>query len=201
MALVISKTSKDESTPAKKVSEEIGQPIELSDSSRLDLIKKMKKHAIAAEPDFVSLTKEMGQYLLSLPTDFDVTTLQEAHKLFSLINSYLGRVVEIESIANGNKSRWDRLVKLLKAHIEEKSSSILLSEECVDLPNARLQDAFVRQKLKKYFSHLSVFNDKLSMASAFFENVVGKRKYLNSSYQALSRQVSTLESELRTLSH
>jgi len=199
MAIVIKKTLKAEDTPVKKIMEESGLEIDLSNKDRLFLVKKMYKQAKTAEPDQDSLEEEMKQYLLQLPTGFDLATMQESHKLFALINSFIGRIVEIEAVANGNKSRWERLMKLMKAYLDERGSEILLSEECMDLPNAKLQDAFVRKELKKHYAYLATFTDKVGKASAFFENVIGKRKYLNSTYQSLSRQVSTLESELRSL--
>ena len=198
---IIKKEAKSARSPARRALDDAGIDNEFSKKDKLDLLKKMYKQAKVAEPQYTDLESEIMDYSLTLPSTFETLTLKESHKLFSILQSYLGRLTEIESTANGNQSRWDRLTKLMKAYLEESGSEILLSDECMEFPNAKMQDAFVRKKLKKFYTYQTTFSDKLGRANAFVKNVEGRRKYLNSSYQSLSRQVSILEAELRTLEH
>jgi len=141
------------------------------------------------------LVEEMEDYHVELVEDLDFSNISMINNIFTRTQMYMSRVSEINAIAINMVNRWEMLINRFKTFIEDVEDEIYLSDEVKDLPNARLQKAYVRNKVAKYKRILEAIEEKCQEAKSFKSSADLKLKDLKSVLSTLNRQIRTLSLE------
>jgi len=167
---------------------------DLNEKDKLSFMKKEYKLAQNTIIDYAAAKLEIQKYIVDLPKNPDYQDLSEINKLYALTQSYSSRVTALEVIAIDNHSRWKRLVKLLEAHIEDRRSELLVSEEFEEY-TVQKAEAKAHTILKKAFVTLRRLKDKTEEADSFYRMIETKKKDLTSVLTTLGKQVKALSLE------
>jgi hypothetical protein len=171
-----------------------GESIELTEKTRMSLMQKLYKMAFITRPDHKKLNDELLHFHVELPKRPDASDLSNVNERYALAQSYFSRCTEIAMLAEGNFILWKRIKLLLDDHIAEKSADIRLSEQVKSLKVA-LQEATVRQTLKKEFRTRRVIESYLTEADSFRRTVEARKDDIAAVLTTISRQVKALSLE------
>lgn len=173
----------------------MGSMDKLTEEDKTDYIKiafaLAKKHAL----DYGSIKEEIQEYDVELPHKVDLPDLSNMNKLYAVAQDYMTRVTNLEREAISNLSRWQKVFIALKSLLNEKEADLYTEEDIMNLPNARIQEAAVRKRLKKIHSNVERVRSCVEEAKGFVEILKAKRQDLSSVLMNLNRQVKTLSVE------
>ena len=186
------KLVKLETSPENRLGFLTGEPDKLSQVDKLDVLKSLFVQAKKVSPNYVLLKEELATYNIELPTTLTIADSSAMNKLYSVTQAFLSRVNSIEISAIDNCSRWEILVNVLEAYIEESECNILLGEDVQKLPNAKSQQAFVRRALSREYATLTKLRGFLLEADSFRKQAELKKKDLISILMNLTRQIKAL---------
>lgn len=144
------------------------------------------------DQDRAQLIQELSDYSVSLPEELEYSDLATARRLYARTQAYLSRVYEIQAAANKMESRWKMLMDRFKVFIEDSEDEAYLSDDVINLPNARLQKALVNKKTRKLRGAYEKIQSKHAEATSFARTVDLKQKDLNAVFTNLNRQIKTL---------
>lgn len=167
----------------------------LESKDKLETIKIKLRLLLATLPNYVQHREEIDSYDVELPHIVDLVDLSKMNKLYAITQSFFSRVTTLAAVAIGTQSEWKRLENLVKSYIEDKESKLFMTQEILDLPNSRTQQAAVRSKLTKLYDRLADIQDYLAEADAFKRIVEAKKKDLNLVMTNLNRQIKTVSIE------
>lgn len=167
----------------------------LSEKDKVALIKHDYDLCTRVKLDYQKLKEEFEQYDVALPDKPDVVNLSEFNLIYAHAQRYATRVSNIEVQAIANQNTWSSLKHTLEEYIAEKESLYLVSEEVMQLANARQQMACVRNKLTIPYKLLGRIKREEAEAIAFTEMAQVKKKDLLNVVTNLSRQIKVLSLE------
>lgn len=179
----------------EKLKDSVSSIESFSDEDRVDTIKQKYKLAKDLLPNYEELKKELSRYNVDLPTEFTMHDLSKVNKLYSIAQEYCSRVATVEHIAIDNHSRWERTHKLMNGYLIDCESKLFVTKEVMDLPNTKIQQSFVRNKLNKLYNTIEKIFDYMQEAEAFKRIIEVKKKDLVSVLNNLTRQVKVLKTE------
>ena len=173
-----------------------GDPEDLEDKDKLTLMKKEYKLAIQTHPDYVAAKQEITKYLINLPKSISHNTadLSKINRLYAEAQSYSSRITTLEVAALENTLRWQRLLNLIDAYIEDRKSELLVSENIIDMSIPKAE-AKIRNILKKEHRTRTKFKDELTQAQGFQRMVEIKKKDMGQVITTLGKQVKALSLE------
>jgi len=173
----------------------LGNTAMIKPDDKLDLIKSQYRTLKKINVPYDQRKLEMQEYHIDLPNDFDMPQVSNINKLYAETQAYLTRMSAIESEAISNSTNWRRLLLLMKEYLADKESEIYVTQEIVELPNAKIRESAVRNKLRRIYETMNHFQDKYLEAEAFYKVVEIKKKDLQSIITNLNRQIRALETE------
>ena len=172
----------------------------LSGMTNKDKIATIKKEYIQAKKlciKYGNLKKELRTYTLELPQDPDITDFSGVKKTYYVATSAFSRISNIEANGIANQDRWRGVRFHLEEYIAERSSDLLINGGVLDeYPNAKSQEAAVRDKLKDPYKMLAVVKNKEQTAIAFTKIVNAKKRDIDKFITNLSRQMKVVSMEL-----
>lgn len=173
-----------------------GDPEDLEQKDRLALMKSQYKLAMDTHPDYDAAKKEITKYLVELPKNLahNVSNLSKINRLYAEAQSYSSRITTLEVAALENTLLWKRLLNLIDAYIEDRTSELLVSEEIVDMSIPKAQ-AKIKNILKKEYRTRTKLKDELAQAEGFQKMVEIKKKDIGQVLTTLGKQVKALSLE------
>lgn len=167
----------------------------LSKNDLVDLMRQTYRMNINTQPDYDSLKNEIAKYEADLPEKITMQDISVINKIYSMVQACLSRVTAIEMLALDNCGRWERLKNLMDGYIEDLECELLLDDKVQNLSNSRMQQAFVKNALKKEISTQRQVENLYNESEAFVRLIGAKKKNLASVLTNLSRQVKVLTVE------
>lgn len=176
----------------EKASGATGEPDNMNRNDKLSVLKTNFVYATKYIPDYDELNKEISEYNVELPSNYDVPNISEINKLYAITQSYISRVTTIEAIAISNLTRWSRLKNIMESYIIDCECELLTKEDVKALSNVKLQQAEVHRLLKKQHTTLDQIKDKEAESDSFRRVIELKKKDLTLILTNLNRQVHAL---------
>jgi hypothetical protein len=167
----------------------------LSKNDLVDLMRQTYRMNMDTQPDYDSLKHEIAKYEADLPEKITMQDISVINKIYSMVQACLSRVTAIEMLALDNCGRWERLKNLMDGYIEDLECELLLDDKVQNLSNSRMQQAFVKNALKKEISTQRQVENLYNESEAFVRLIGAKKKNLASVLTNLSRQVKVLTVE------
>lgn len=171
-----------------------GESDQLSQVARASLMLKEFQLAKQAMPMYDKLKKEMLEFYVQPPRRLDMANLSEINAAYALAQSYYSRCVTIGMIGEDNYTRWRRIKLLIADYIEEKKAEILCDENVRKVKNS-VQEAMIRNKLRKSFRFKTKVESNMNEADSFRKIVDSRKKDLEEVLTTLAKQVKTLALE------
>lgn len=192
--------SKEKPLPGNSLDGKLtGDILDMDDVSKLEVIKCYYQVAVTQTPEYQKLRKELENYAIVLSHNSDVVDLPEMNKQYAEAQAYHSRVTAIEMQAISNFDAWSNLRKALDSYVSEKSSEYVVEESILELPNTAIQQAAVRNRLKKEYGFLSQVAYKENEAKSFMKVVESKKSDLSTSIANLTRQVKVIALDRETI--
>lgn len=179
----------------KQADTSIGSVENLDTDDKKDYIKNVYSFAKKHDLDYNAVKQEISDYVVELPEKVDLPDLSTMNKIYAIAQRFLTRVSDLEGEAISNFSRWQEVFIAIRSLLMEKEAELYTSEEIINLPNSKIQEAAVRKKLSKIHTNLEKVRGQTETAKRFIEVVKAKRQDLASVLTNLNRQVKTLSVE------
>lgn len=194
--------TKEKPLPENSLDSRLTGDIEdMTDDAKVEVIRCYYRMAVRQTLDYGAILAELGEYVVVLADNPDVAALSEINKKYATAQAYHSRISTIEMQAISNFDAWCSLRKTMTAYILEKSSEYLVEETILNLPNTTIQQAAVRNRLKKAYSFLSRAERSESAAKAFLKIIESKKSDLNAFIVNLTRQVKVIALDRETTKH
>jgi len=194
--------SKEKPMPGHSLDGKLTGEIEdMADKDKIEVIRCLYRMAVRQTPNYKDLSEELKDYNVVLSSKPDMVNLSEINEKYAMAQAYHSRVSTIEMQAIGNFDAWSNLRKTMDAYIEEKSSEYLVQKDILELPNTVIQQASVRNKLKRAYRLLSESSSKENEAKSFMKIIESKKGDLNSVIMNLTRQVKVIALEKENTNH
>lgn len=185
--------SKEKTPPQNSLDGKLTGDIEDMDhKDKAEVMRLLYKLAIRQTPNYKLLQSELGDYVITLADNPDVAILSEINKKYAAAQAYHSRISAIEMQAISNYDAWSNLRKTVDSYILEKSSEYLIEEDIQELPNTAIQQAAVRNRLKKAYELLSKVEIKENEAKSFLKVIESKKGDMSAFITNLTRQVKVI---------
>lgn len=171
-----------------------GESDQLGQVARASLMLKEFHLAKQAMPEYDKLKREMLDFYVQPPRRLDMVNLSEINAAYAMAQSYYSRCVTIGMIAEDNYTRWKRIKLLIADYIEEKRAEILVDESISKVKNS-VQEAMIRNKLRKSFRFKTKVENNMNEADGFRKIVESRKKDLEEVLTTLAKQVKALALE------
>jgi len=171
-----------------------GESDQLGQVARASLMLKEFQLAKHSMPEYDKLKKEMIEYYVNPPRRVDMVNLSEINAAYAMAQSYYSRCVTIGILAEDNYTRWRRIKLLIADYIEEKKAEILCDENISKVKNS-VQEAMIRNKLRKSFRFKTKVESNMNEADSFRKIVDSRKKDLEEVLTTLAKQVKALALE------
>jgi hypothetical protein len=169
-----------------------GEIEDMSAKGKLEVIRCAYEISVKQTINYEELRAELDGYVITLPEAASIVSLPEINEKYANAQSYHSRISTIHVMAINNLDAWGNLHKLVEAYILEKTSEYMLYPSVLEYPNTALQQAAVRNKLKKAHQFLTTVKINEAKAKAFMQTVVSKKEDLNAFITNLTRQVKVI---------
>lgn len=194
--------SKEKTSPEDSLNGRLTGEIENMDNKdKVEVIRLCYSLAMRQMLDYKLLLDEISNYIVTLADNPDMNLLSEMNKKYATAQAYHSRISTIEMQAISNLDAWCNLRRLIDAYILEKSSEYLVEDKIQELPNAAIQQAAVRNRLKKAYDLLARVEMKENRAKSFLKIIENKKSDMNAFITNLTRQVKVIALDRETTQH
>jgi hypothetical protein len=172
----------------------------ISSNDKLEILKFAVKDArefIEKYVNYNSLRIELSTYNVDLPQVIDSVDIGKMNILYAIAQAYHSRISTIEMLSISNCSNWKKVVNYMQSYLKDIESELLISEDVRNLPNSKIQEAFVRTKTIGIQTKLDEFIAQLEDSLSFKSLVTVKKKDISSILDNINRQVKTIKDETK----